>query len=183
MIFHLDHSKLAHRIRRITHQQSDGQPSGRRDQLEREASSIALLGQHIDRMWRHGPVGLVGTRRKLLHRWANGVLISFLLIFLALMIVTLRVKLSRPIWVVPICAALGYPAASLAYIIYFSAFEPQRIINSFGQSGPATAIFMLLLAIPTGSFAWLFGAIAGVAFLLLSRLLENPRHLKPSRRL
>jgi hypothetical protein len=89
------------------------------------------------------------------------------------MIVTLRVKLSRPIWAIAICAALGYPAASLAYIIYFSAFEPQRIVNNFGQSEPATAIFMLLLVMPTGSFSWLFGAIAGLAFFLLSRLLEK----------
>jgi CDP-diglyceride synthetase len=117
--------------------------------------------------------GLWEPAEKLLHRWANGVLICFLLIFLASMIVTLRVKLSRPIWVVPICAALGYPAASLAYIIYFSTFEPQRIVNSFGQGEPMTAIFMLLLVMPTGSFAWLFGAIAGLAFFLLSRLLEK----------
>jgi hypothetical protein len=110
---------------------------------------------------------------KLLHRWAQGVLISFLPIFLVLMILTLRVKRFRSVWAIPICAAIGYPAAALAYILYFSAFEPQRIINSFGQSGLANTAFMLLLVIPTGSFVWLFGAAAGLAFFLLSHLLNK----------
>jgi hypothetical protein len=116
---------------------------------------------------------------KLLHRWAQGVLLCFLLIFPVLMILTLRVRRFRSIWAIPICAALGYPAATLAYILYFSAFEPQRIVNSLGQSGFANATLMLLLVIPTGSFAWLFGAVAGLAFFLLSRLFTKSIPFKP----
>ena len=116
---------------------------------------------------------------KLLHRWAQGALISFLAIFLVLMILTLRVRRVRSVWAVPICAALGYPAATLAYILYFSIFEPQRIVNSVGQSGLANAALMLLLVIPTGSFVWLFGAVAGFSFFVLSRLLEKSTLLSP----
>jgi hypothetical protein len=116
---------------------------------------------------------------KLLHRWAQGTLISFLLIFLVLMILTLRVRRFRSIWAVPVCAALGYPAAALAYIVYFSAFEPQRIINSVGRSELANVALMLLLVIPTSSLGWLFGAAAGLAFFLLSYLLEKSIPSKP----
>src|SRR4051794_26737153 len=57
---------------------------------------------------------------KLLHRWSQGVLVAFLLIFAVLMFLALRGRLTRSIWVIPVSAALAYPAATLAYIVYFS---------------------------------------------------------------
>jgi hypothetical protein len=45
------------------------------------------------------------------------------------MFLTLRGRFANSIWAILISAALGYPAAILAYIIYFSAFEPHRLLG------------------------------------------------------
>ena len=109
---------------------------------------------------------------RLLHRWTQGLLLLFVLIFVLSMFLTLRGRIARSFWVVPISAALGYPAATLAYIIYFATFETQRLLNSLSQSNLFGAIVVLLFVGPTASFAWFFGAIAGAVFFLLGRRLQ-----------
>jgi hypothetical protein len=108
----------------------------------------------------------------LLHRWSLGVLAVFLLIFVLSMFLTLTGRLAKSLWAVPISAALGFPAATFAYIAYFSAFEPQRTLNSLAHSQLLDVIVVLLLLFPTSSFAWLFGAIAGTIFFLLGHTLQ-----------
>jgi hypothetical protein len=105
---------------------------------------------------------------RLLHRWSYGVLIAFLLIFAVSMFLTLRGRVANSPWMIPVSAALAYPAAMLAYVIYFGAFEPQRLANSIGGGQTAGVLLALLLG-TTASFAWLFGAIAGGVFLLMER--------------
>jgi peptidoglycan/LPS O-acetylase OafA/YrhL len=124
----------------------------------------------------YGGVAISGAwepTAKLFHRWSLGVLVAFLLIFLALMFLTLRGRLAKSLWAIPISAALGYPAATLAYIVYFSAFEPQRTLNSLTHSQLLDVIVVLLFLGPTSSFAWLFGAVAGAVFFLLGRTLQT----------
>lgn len=110
---------------------------------------------------------------KLLHRWSLGVLVAFLLVFAIFMFLALRRGLAKSVWAIPISAALAYPAATLAYIVYFTAFQPQRILNSLARSSFADDAMVLVFVGPTGSFAWLFGAVAGAVFLLLARNLQT----------
>jgi peptidoglycan/LPS O-acetylase OafA/YrhL len=110
---------------------------------------------------------------KLLHRWSLGVLVAFLLIFLALMFLTLRGKLAKSLWAIPVSAALGYPAATIAYLVYFLVFEPQRTLNTLTHGQLLDVVVMLLILGPTISFAWLFGAVEGAAFFLLGRTLQT----------
>ena len=77
-------------------------------------------------------------------------------------------------WMIPVSAALAYPAAMLAYVIYFGAFEPQRLANSIGHSQTASVLIVLFLG-ATASFAWLFGAIAGAVFFLMERTWQAAR--------
>jgi hypothetical protein len=91
-----------------------------------------------------------------------------------------RGGLERSFWAIPISAALCYPAAALAYIVYFSSFEPQRFVNAVNQVQSSTntsaivRLFDIILLIffigPTISLAWLFGILAGIAFLLIGCL-------------
>ena len=112
---------------------------------------------------------------KLLHQSSLGVLVAFLLVFMISMFLTLRRGLVKSVSAIPISAALAYPAATLAYTGYFMAFEPQRILNSLARS-PLTDVIMALLFVgPTGSFAWLFGGMAGAAFFLLALRLGTTR--------
>jgi hypothetical protein len=122
---------------------------------------IAYAGLTISGAWE--------PAAKLLHRWSHGVLIAFLLIFAVSMFLTLRGRLVNSFWMIPISAALGYPAATLAYVVYFAAFDPQRLLNSLGYGQTSDVLILLLFLGPTVSFAWLFGAIAGVVFFLLER--------------
>jgi hypothetical protein len=78
---------------------------------------------------------------RLLHRWSYGVLVAFLMIFAASMFLTLRGRLANSLWMIPVSAALAYPAAMLAYVIYFGAFEPQRLVNSIGH-GQTTGVLL-----------------------------------------
>jgi hypothetical protein len=112
---------------------------------------------------------------RLLHRWSYGVLVAFLLIFAASMFLSLRGRLANSPWMIPVSAALGYPAAMLAYVIYFGAFEPQRLANSIGRGQTAGVLLALFLLGTTASFAWLFGAIAGVVFFLMERTWQATR--------
>lgn len=124
----------------------------------------------------YGAIAISGgwePAEKLLHRWSLGVLITFLLIFTLSMFLMLRGRLAKSLWAIPICTLLGYPAATLAYVFYFSAFEPQRTLNSLIQGRLVDTIVVLLFLGPTISFAWLFGAVAGGVYLLLARLLQN----------
>jgi hypothetical protein len=110
---------------------------------------------------------------KLLHRWSQGVLIVFLLIFAALMFLALRRKLVESPWMIPICAVLGYLAATLAYVVYFAIFEPQRFLNNLGHSYASDEISVLVFLLPIYSFSWLFGAIVGITFFALNRMLRG----------
>jgi hypothetical protein len=106
---------------------------------------------------------------KLLHRWYTGILATFLIFFIAVMFLTARGRLAKSPWLIVIGAALGYLAVSLAYIVYFSLFEPERFSNSL-RIVDLTSGIMLFLSGATISFAWLFGAIAGLLFIILRRL-------------
>jgi hypothetical protein len=116
-----------------------------------------------------GISGAYGPAAKLLHQWYVGVAAIFVLIFAALMVFALRGRLNNSYWIVPASAALSYPAASAAYVIYFSIFEPQRLLNGISRIDVLEAIAVVFLIVPTVSFAWLFGVSAGAAFILLQR--------------
>ena len=128
-------------------------------------------------------IGAGHPSAKLLHEWYAGVLTLFLIFFVLLMSAALRDGLERSFWAIPVSAALCYPAAALAYIVYFSSFEPQRFVNTVNQVQSSTdasvrlfdIILLIFLIGPTISLAWLFGILAGVAFLLIGRL--APRFL------
>jgi hypothetical protein len=133
----------------------------------------------------YGGVAISGAGQpaeKLFHRWYAGVLTMFLVFFFISMFLTLRGRIVRSIWVIPISAALSYPAAIFAYVTYFAVFEPQRFFsslthiqrmpNTFGFGEVFDVIAMLFVG-PTVTFAWLFGAIAGAVFFLLGRTLQT----------
>lgn len=109
---------------------------------------------------------------RMLHQWSVGVLMIFLLIFAVSMFLALRGRLARSPWTIPVSAVLACPAATLAYLVYFSMFEPQRIMKSLAHSGVFDAIVILVFLVPSSSFAWLFGAVAGAAFYFLGRALQ-----------
>jgi cobalamin synthase len=125
-------------------------------------------------------IGAGHPAEKLLHEWYTGVLALFLIFFVILMSAALRGGLERSFWAIPISATLCYPAAAFAYIVYFSSFEPQRFANAVNQVQSSTdtsavvRLFDIILLIffigPTISLAWLFGVLAGIAFLLIGRL-------------
>lgn len=126
---------------------------------------------------------------KLLHQWYPGVLVSFVAILTVLMSVTFRRGRETSLWTVPTSAALSYPAAALAYVSYFSLFEPERFANTFGRLESATGPFVstkaldlvvvILFVMPTISFSWLFGITSGAAFCLFS---QAARLLKQAKR-
>jgi hypothetical protein len=130
----------------------------------------------------YGAAALIGVGHpaaKLLHEWYPGVLGLFLIFLAILMSVVLRGGLEKSFWAIPLSSALCYPAATLAYIAYFSSFEPQRFANVITQVQPSTGtalghffdiVLLIVLFGPTVSLAWLFGLLAGVAFLLIARL-------------
>jgi hypothetical protein len=89
------------------------------------------------------------------------------------MFLTLRGKLAKSLWAIPVSAALGYPAATIAYLVYFLVFEPQRTLNTLTHGQLLDVVVMLLILGPTISFAWLFGAVAGATFFLLGRTLQT----------
>jgi hypothetical protein len=126
---------------------------------------VAYIGVVISSAWE--------PAARLLHRWSYGVLAAFLVIFAVSMFLTLRGKLVNSPWMIPICAALGYPTGMLAYVIYFGAFEPQRLANSLGHGQETGTLVALFFLGATGSFVWLFGAIAGAVFFLLQGDLIN----------
>src|ERR1700675_4037333 len=70
---------------------------------------------------------------KQFHRWSQGLFVTFILILLIAMFATLRGRLANTSWVIMISAALSSPAATLAYLVYFAAFEPQLLLNSLGR--------------------------------------------------
>lgn len=134
----------------------------------------------------YGGVAVLGVwqpAEKLFHRWSAGVLAMFLVFFFVSMFLTLRGRIVRSIWVIPISAALSYPSAAFAYIVYFAVFEPQRFFNSVthiqrlmnGYGQVLEVIAMLLFIGPTIHFTWLVGAIAGAVFFLLGRTLATNR--------
>jgi hypothetical protein len=131
----------------------------------------------------HGAMALIDaghSAAKLLHEWYVGVLALFLISLVILMTAVLRGHLEKSLWAIPVSALLCYPAAAFAYVTYFSLFEPQRFFNSMTQVESSTGTFafvhlldMILLIVfwgPTVSLAWLFGILAGAAFLLIARI-------------
>lgn len=107
---------------------------------------------------------------KLLHEWFGSVLLIFLFLFVALMFITIRGKLTQSMWAIVISALLTYPAATLSYVFYFALFEPKRFMNALTHIPALDVVFGLLLVAPTISFAWLFGAFAGILFVALGRV-------------
>ena len=112
---------------------------------------------------------------KLLHKWYAGVLAIFLFVFIITMFLTLRGRIVRSPWPILISAVLSYPAATFAYIVYFAVFEHQLFFNTLKHIEVTGLVLMLFLFGPTISFAWLFGAVAGLVFIILRRALQLQR--------
>lgn len=136
------------------------------------SSLVAFVGATL--------IGAGHPAEKLLHEWYAGVLTLFLIFFVILMSAALRGSLERSFWAIPISAALCYPAAAFAYIVYFSSLEPQRFVNAVNQlqwstgTSAVVRLFDIIILIffigPTVSLAWLFGVLVGGVFLLIRRL-------------
>lgn len=99
-----------------------------------------------------------------------GVTWTFVSFFTALILLTLRGKFIRARWLFPICIALGYAAAMVAYLFYFGIWEPERTFNSLKHFAILPDLIIFLWFIPTVSLAWLLGAIVGIFYLALERL-------------
>ena len=123
-----------------------------------------------------GTFWLLGLHRhveKLLgQHWYNGVTWTFVPIFTALILLALRGRFVKARWLLPICIALGYVAAIVAYLFYFGIWEPERTFNSLKHFAILPDLTVLLLFIPTMSLAWLLGAIVGIFYLALERLVR-----------
>jgi len=106
---------------------------------------------------------------KMLHRWYEGVLITFLFLFLPSMFIALRGRVGRSALVIPICALLAYPVAGMACIFYFLLFEHQLFFSSVKHAPLGLAVIPFVF-IPTVTGTWLFGALAGLSFYLFAKL-------------
>jgi peptidoglycan/LPS O-acetylase OafA/YrhL len=107
---------------------------------------------------------------KLLHRWSVGVFVVFALLFTIALFLSLRGRVSRSLWVIPISAILAYLVSIFAYFSYFAFFEPERLLNTLSHTRMLD-VGMLLLVGPAFSLVWFFGAVAGaVSFFLASAL-------------
>jgi hypothetical protein len=129
---------------------------------------LALVGVVASGTWQHGA--------KLLHVWYAGVLAFFLFFFSILLFLMTRGRLVRSIWLVPVGAALSYPAFALAYVAYFAMFEYERTLNALRHFDLADIIVMSFLLLPTISVTWLFGGLAGLIVVIFERLLEHLEH-------
>lgn len=119
--------------------------------------------------------GLGGSKpaQTVFHQWYEGLLVTFLVFFMVSMFLTLKGKLAKSVWPIPISAALSYPTASLAYVAYFAICEPRRMLSSLQHVEMFDFIGVALFWIPTASGVWLFGAIAGFAFFLGTRIKQH----------
>ncbi|WFU66677.1 hypothetical protein [Bradyrhizobium brasilense] len=90
------------------------------------------------------------------------------------MLVILRGKLVS--WrAIPICIALGYVAAVLSFIVNDTASFWPRILNALHHDSMGFLLnfsFIATVLWPLISFSWLFGAVAGIIFLLLDKALQ-----------
>jgi hypothetical protein len=128
-------------------------------------------------------IGMGHPAEKLLHERYSGVLTLFLIVFTALMVTALRGSLAGSLCIIPLSAAITYPAATFAYFAYFVSFEPQRLLHTLNQirsmenmpsNGHILDVLILLLFVgPTVTLTWLFGAMAGVILFSIERLIQK----------
>jgi hypothetical protein len=126
---------------------------------------LAFIGVAVSGSWHQGA--------KLLHVWYVGVLTFFLIIFSMFLLLSLGGRLVRSAWLIPISAALSYPAFALAYLANFAIFEHQRFSNALTHlkvGDVPDVLLMCFVLLPTISVTWLFGAMAGLMVLLLGYL-------------
>jgi hypothetical protein len=117
----------------------------------------------------HGVMTLSGAwlpAERAFHQWWNGVSVTFVFIFFVLMFLTLRGRLATKFWPIPIGALIGYFAATVAYLGYFTIMDVERIQNTFRPFNLLEATFVLFGLLPSAMLTWLFGAIAGAVFCL-----------------
>ena len=98
-----------------------------------------------------------------------GVLGIFLILYALTMIAITSTDFARSYWLIPVAAFLAYPVTTLAYFTYLATFRLESLHRAFEQIEPWRFIAMTFIGIPTASLAWLFGALAGTAFVILSR--------------
>lgn len=113
--------------------------------------------------------------------WKNGVrsmegiylgVVGIFLIFYALtMIAITSTDFARSYWLIPIAAFLAYPVTTLAYFTFLAAFRRESLDRALEQIELLRFVAMTFIGIPTASMAWLFGALAGTVFIVLSRRL------------
>ncbi|HEY2527130.1 MAG TPA: hypothetical protein VGJ20_04125 [Xanthobacteraceae bacterium] len=118
-----------------------------------------------------GVSGLWDPASRLLQQYRIGLLVTFLALYAIIMIVSLRPRFEFSLWVIPICAALGYLSGILTYLIYFSVFDFHRLSGSFSHLDPLTAFGVLIVGV-FFTFVWVMGGLAGGTYLTLSRLLR-----------
>ena len=113
--------------------------------------------------------------------WKNGVrsmegiylgVVGFFLVFYALtMIAITSTDFARSYWLIPVAAFLAYPVTTLSYFTYLLAFRREALDRALEQIESIKFVAMTFIGIPTVSQAWLFGALAGTVFIVLSRRL------------
>jgi len=97
--------------------------------------------------------------------------IAILLVALMVtMMLTLRGRLERAAWPLLIVGLLGYFAASLTYVIYFSLIAPENFANLVQRLSIFDLALFIISLPPLGTMSWLLGALSG-AFFVLSRYL------------
>ena len=98
-----------------------------------------------------------------------GVLGIFLILYALTMFVITGTRFARSYWLIPVAAFAAYPVTTLAYYGYLAAFEREALLSALQQIEPLGLVVITFIAIPTTSLAWLFGALAGTVFVVLSR--------------
>jgi hypothetical protein len=111
---------------------------------------------------------------KLLHIYYPGVLTVFLFSYSLVMYAIARSRLIESYWLIAVTTILAYPVAFFAYIIYFAAFENELFVNIFRRIDIVLGVLLMsFFFVPTISLAWLFGALVGIIFLALNRVLRS----------
>ena len=101
-----------------------------------------------------------------------GVLVTFLFLYTLTMFAITSTRFATSYWLIPVAAFLAFPVTTLAYYGYLATFQREALLSAVQRIEPLGLVAMTFVAIPTLSLAWLFGALAGTVFVVLSRRMQ-----------
>ena len=109
------------------------------------------------------------TAARSLQDYYFGILVTFLVLYTLAMIAITSTSFAESYWLIPVASFLAFPVTTAAYFGYLAVFQHEALFSAIHRIDFLGLVAMTFIAIPSSSLAWVFGALAGMVFIVLSK--------------